>query len=170
MWLSKKLQEIIRTITQEDATISTEKYLHNHGVKKDGIRQIDDEKITSTEAYLRGNGINQNSLVVETLETTREKHLLKSKTIVLWSLVAPMSIIPVWLMVLLTLPGFGRTQMSEKVQLAILSAIATDYLGLYYVVTRNLFPASETCTCKKNEDKDEQEKQKKVNQEFSSKR
>jgi hypothetical protein len=74
-------------------------------------------------------------------------HLLKSKTIVLWSLVAPMSIIPIWLMVLLTLPSLGRTQMSEKLQLAILAAIATDYIGLYYVVTRNLFPAAGTCGC-----------------------
>lgn len=158
--LQRRIQEVIQGGSRK--TISVESYLLSHNVRKGAIKLIDDEKITSTESYLKGNGINANSFVVNTLEDAREMHLIRSRTIVLWNLVVPMSIIPIWLVVLLTLPSFGRTQMSEKLQLAILAAIATDYLGLYYVVTRNLFPASEACSCKKsslNQAKDDQEKQ-----------
>lgn len=55
-----------------------------------------------------------------------------------------MSIAPFWLMALLSLPAFNvKEAYSEKMQAAFLTALASDFIGLYYVITRDLFPKGE---------------------------
>jgi len=53
-----------------------------------------------------------------------------------------MSVAPFWLMMLLSLPVFNIKPYGEKMQAALLTALVSDFIGLYYVVTRDLFPKS----------------------------
>ncbi len=51
-----------------------------------------------------------------------------------------MYVVPVWLIIMLTLPAFKVKAFSERMQILLLGALASDIVGLCYVVTRNLFP------------------------------
>jgi hypothetical protein len=58
--------------------------------------------------------------------------------IILCSLMAPMIFIPFWLM--WTLSPINAKQYSERMQGAFLAALASDVMGLCWIVTRDLFP------------------------------
>jgi hypothetical protein len=65
---------------------------------------------------------------------------LFQRKLVLGSQLIPMCVIPIWLMVILSLPAFGNKAYSEKMQAGFLAALATNALGLCYVIARDLFP------------------------------
>lgn len=67
-------------------------------------------------------------------------HRINARRVILYSFVFPMSVIPIWLMILLTLSITGKAKMSPAVELGVLTAIAGDFAGLYCIVTRDLFP------------------------------
>lgn len=70
---------------------------------------------------------------------------LRARTEVLHALRVPMYIVPCWLMLILSLPAINhpwlnKNAYSERVQFALIGALASDILGLCWVVTRDLFP------------------------------
>lgn len=91
----------------------------------------------------QGVDINVNS-VDDIIELKRANHLIDSRTTILRIIVVPMSIVPIWLMIILTLSMFGKIEMSEKMKFAFLGAITGDFLGLCYIVTRDLFPQGDS--------------------------
>ena len=78
--------------------------------------------------------------VDDVIKIKQAKHRIMSRTVILYSLVVPMSIIPIWLMGIFTFSVSGKAHMSQTLQLSMLGAIAVDFAGLYYVVTSDLFP------------------------------
>jgi hypothetical protein len=66
-----------------------------------------------------------------------------------------MSIAPFWLMALLSLPAFDKKPYSETMQAAFLAALVSDFVGLYYVITRDLFPKGEAPHRKAGKDETE---------------
>jgi hypothetical protein len=72
-----------------------------------------------------------------------------------------MSIVPIWLMVLLSLPAFGKKPYSEAMQAAFLTGLVSDFVGLYYVITRDLFPqgssSSKNNSKKENDQNDDED-------------
>jgi hypothetical protein len=75
------------------------------------------------------------------------QHRIDSRDKVLRSLIIPMYVIPCWLLLMLSVsvikhPLLNNSAFSEKVQLALLGTLATDVLGLCFLVTRDLFPQS----------------------------
>ena len=85
-------------------------------------------------------------------------HRINSRRVILYSFVVPMSIIPIWLMILLTLSVTGRAKMSPAVELGSLTAIAGDFAGLYCIVTRDLFPQGKPGNDDDNDDDDDGDK------------
>jgi hypothetical protein len=65
---------------------------------------------------------------------------LFQRKLVLGSQLIPMCVIPIWLMVMLSLPAFGHKAYSERMQAGFLAALATNALGLCYIIARDLFP------------------------------
>ncbi|HEY9629941.1 MAG TPA: hypothetical protein V6C84_21765 [Coleofasciculaceae cyanobacterium] len=140
----RRLPKFLSTGTRKKP-LSTQRWLEKRRVRCHSVstQVIDDSKVESTEQYLSDRGIGKTSLKAETAETLRireAKHRLGARTAVLMSLLVPMSIAPFWLMVLLTLPALGRTHYSEGMQAAFLAALVSDFVGLYHVITRDLFP------------------------------
>jgi hypothetical protein len=79
---------------------------------------------------------------------------LFQRKLVLGSQLIPMCVIPIWLMVILSLPAFGNKAYSEKMQAGLLAALATNALGLCYIIARDLFPLG-----RDDPDNQDQEKQ-----------
>lgn len=125
--------------------ISTEDFLMQNGIPPgsihcaDAIENIPLEEIT-TDEYLTARNIKTEDLTVEGRKNARLEHHLASRTKVLAALVIPMYIVPVWLMIMLSLPAFRIKAFSERMQILLLGALASDIVGLCYVVTRDLFP------------------------------
>ncbi|MBD3883519.1 hypothetical protein IFO70_17260 [Phormidium tenue FACHB-886] len=123
--------------------LSTQKYLEKHKISSNAIiiHIVVDEKLESTQDYLEKLNIKSDAITTEIdLRTAEAKHRLTSRTIVLLSLVVPMAIAPFWLMVLLSLPALGKKPYSEAMQVAFLAGLVSDFAGLYYVITQDLFP------------------------------
>lgn len=99
----------------------------------------------ATDKFLKQKGIAVNTAVVAMSDAEARayelRHRLGARTTILWTLVLPMAIVPFWLMIQLSLPIFNIKPHSEKMQLGLLAALATDVVGLFYVVTRDLFPS-----------------------------
>ncbi len=91
--------------------------------------------------YLSSQNINRDDFTTtKGRKSARLKHQLTSRTKVLTALIIPMYVAPIWLMVMISLPAFNIKSFSERMQFALLSALASDLIGLCYVVTRDLFP------------------------------
>lgn len=123
--------------------ISTQRWLERQGIRRTDAVQvhlIDQDKIESTEEFLQQHGVGKSAVVTDPLQQAEFKHRLNSRTIILLSLVVPMSIAPFWLMALLSLPAFDKRPYSDAMQAAFLTALVSDFVGLYYVITRDLFP------------------------------
>lgn len=138
----------------DETNLSTQKWLKKQGVHSSDLQVqiIDDEKIESTEDYLSARGVDRSALITDELRRAEARHRLNSRKLVLLSLVVPMSIAPFWLMVLLSLPAFDKKPYSERMQVAFLAALVSDFAGLYYVITRDLFPRGEAA--RRNSSKD----------------
>ena len=126
-----------------DESIDIQKWLSKNGVSKDSfnIYIVEKEKLSSTEEFLEERGIDQDSLSTNESAHIEMKHQHFARNLILLSLVIPMSIVPFWLMALLSLPIFiERKIYSGSMQAAFLAALVSDYVGLYYIVTSDLFP------------------------------
>lgn len=118
--------------------ISTEAYLKTVGIEPDGVQiQHQNQEILSTEEFLQQEGVKE-----EAIRETRadNAHRRTSRMLILLSVVSMSTLIPLWLMTLLTLTGLGKAKFSEQMQLAILGTGIADIVGLCYVVTSDLFP------------------------------
>jgi hypothetical protein len=129
---------------QNSRTIYTQQWLGKHKISQQAIiiSMVNDKKVESLQVYLdkhhlQGDAIETSEDKIKMAEATQR---LSARNLILWSLVVPMSVIPFWLMGLLTFNSLGRIKLSESLQVGILAAVASDYLGLYYVVTQDLFP------------------------------
>lgn len=117
---------------------SLDDYLDSHGVPKDAIKSLHEEKIADAS------------------------HRRQARTIILWILSLQMLIIPIWLMVLLTLPIFNDKdsgKISERMQAGFLAAVATDFAGLYYIMTRDLFPQGSSGKPRRKKDEEDPEEE-----------
>lgn len=127
--------------------VSTQKWLERRGIRRADavqIHPVNSERIESTEEFLRRRGVDKSAVVTDDLKQAEFRHRLNSRTIILLSLVVPMSIAPFWLMVLLSLPAFDKKPYPDAMQAAFLTALVSDFVGLYYVITRDLFPQGES--------------------------
>lgn len=82
--------------------------------------------------------------VKDVIELKQADNRINARKTILRIIVIPMTIVPIWLMVMLTLSMFGKIEMSEKMKFAFLGAITGDFLGLCYIVTRDLFPQGDS--------------------------
>ena len=141
----------------EETKISVETYLSKHRIGKDALRiqEIDGETVQSTDAFLAEKGVGKMALTADEVRRVELRHRLSARMTILWSLVVPMSIVPLWLMVLLSLPAFGNQAYKGPMQGLFLTALVSDFAGLYFVVTRDLFPhGNDSGKRKKPADKD----------------
>lgn len=125
--------------TESQKDVSTEDFLDTYGISENSMdAHMSDVEVTSLNDVLP-----QDSLISPTNEMEKREfeHRIKLRNVILYSLIMPMAIIPIWLMILLTIPVFDRdSDVSEPMQLAYLTAVASDFIGLYYIITRDLFP------------------------------
>jgi hypothetical protein len=99
-----------------------------------------ESEVQATEEFLARKNVPRSGI---TIAEERERHHMRSQTVVLWSLVVPMSVIPFALIGLLYLSGTNKLEFDSSTEKALLGAIAIDYFGLYYIITRNLFPTDQ---------------------------
>jgi hypothetical protein len=126
--------------------LSTQRYLETYKIFNDAIilHIVADEKVEFAQDYLEKFNVESDAITTDhDLRTAEAKHRLTSRTIVLLSLVVPMAIAPFWLMALLSLPAFGKKPYSEVMQAAFLAGLVSDFAGLYFVITQDLFPQGE---------------------------
>lgn len=123
--------------SQQEA--STQAFLGAHGISESSIETHDGALLTTNvDDYLPQDAFISPEDELRKLEL---EHRLKLRRLVLYALIIPMAIIPIWLMVLLTVPAFNKdAKISETMQIAYLTAVASDFIGLYYIITRDLFP------------------------------
>jgi hypothetical protein len=117
-----------------------EEYLTNLGLPKESLtaRIIEVETL---QEYLQENQVESSGIAIKNnLEIKKEYFILAGRTIILMIISVQMLIIPFRLLSLFENSFYGKVEMSEKMQIAILSAVAGDLAGLYYIVTRDLFP------------------------------
>lgn len=104
------------------------------------IVTVEPDRTVQTEDFLERKNVPKSGF---TISEEKERHRMRSQAVVLWSLVVPMAVIPFGLIGLLFLSGTDKLEFDGTTEKALLGAIAVDYFGLYYVITRNLFPADQ---------------------------
>ena len=129
----------------DEEQLSTKQWLKKRGVHNPDfqVHIVNAERIESTEEFLKSHGVDRSAVITDELRKAEVEHRINSRRLVLLSLIVPMSIAPFWLMVLLSLPAFDKKPYSESMQAAFLAALVSDFVGLYYVITRDLFPKGE---------------------------
>lgn len=129
----------------DEGPLSTRTWLEKRGIHNTDLQVhiVDTKKIEFTEDYLKAHGIDRSAVITDELRKAEAEHRINSRRLILLSLIVPMSIAPFWLMVLLSLPAFDKNPYSESMQAAFLAALVSDFVGLYYVITRDLFPKGE---------------------------
>lgn len=138
------LKVISGTKNSVKKTLSIEEYLAKHRISEDAI-EIVDQKNNIIDEFLDRHGIDEDALrTVEGRKGVLLKHRLLSRTILLYTLTAPMVIIPFWLMWALS-PGNFKGY-SERMQFALLGVLSMDVLGLCTIVTRDLYPNGKHCS------------------------
>jgi hypothetical protein len=106
------------------------------------VHVVEDEKIESTQEYLQNNRIELT--IEEEMMIKNHNHRITSRNIILWSIIFPMSAIPILFSILLTLSFLDKINIKQPVQIALISTIAAEYVGgIYFAVTRDLFPQGE---------------------------
>lgn len=135
-----------------------EEYLTSLGLSQESLNA----KIVEVEvaqAYLQENKVESSDLTIkDNLEVKKEYFILAGRTIILMIISVQMLIIPFRLLSLFEDSFSDKVKMSEKMQIAILGAVAGDLAGLYYIVTRDLFPKGGNGRKKDNNSDDEDKK------------
>lgn len=141
-WLRKRVK-----VTEEAQQVPSEKVVSTtdflgKNAAGDGSMELhsDERDVTLTDDVIAPKSITspEDEYVDEEL-----RQRLELRKWVLLPLVIPMAVIPIWLMVLLSVPVFNeKANVSERMQIGYLAAVASDFFGLYYIVTRDLFPNS----------------------------
>jgi hypothetical protein len=128
---------------KDDAAVYTQQWLEKRriGQKAITISAVSDVKIASLEEFFDKHHLPRGAIATSEaqIKIAEATQRLEARSIILWSLVVPMSVIPFWLMGLLTFNSLGKIKLPENLQSGILVAVVSDYLGLYYVVTQDLF-------------------------------
>ncbi|KAM3089821.1 hypothetical protein ACKFKG_32380 [Phormidesmis sp. 146-35] len=139
--------------------ITTEEFLRLAGIDQNSFKIIssDLKKTQTTDEFLKEHGVGKDALTADQARSFELRHRLTARMIILGSLVAPMSIAPFWLMALLSLPAFGLKPYSEAMQAGLLAGLVSDVAGLYYVVTRDLFPKGQSSNTKSSNTKSKEE-------------
>ncbi|MGB3518030.1 MAG: hypothetical protein WBA43_16355 [Elainellaceae cyanobacterium] len=115
-----------------------DQYLKDQGLTDETVKIVEPVENPINEF------IDRHSLYEDTLKTVEGrkgaelKHRLNARMVVLYALIAPMVVIPFWLMWLLS-PG-NIDKYEEEMQGALLGALASNVLGLCWIITRDLFP------------------------------
>jgi hypothetical protein len=118
--------------------------------------------------YIDRNNLSASSISIEDIKdihaisskTKALDHRLRSRSIILWPVVIITSVIPIWIMILITFSGLGNIKFSEKMQLSLLGAGVVDFLGLCYIVATDLYPKGrfkENIKSENNSKKEEEE-------------
>ena len=140
--LLRRFQEGIRQNNEEDLQdISIKDFWHKHGLEDDSMdANVSDVEVTSPDDVLPPESLTSTEHD-DVLKRRELEHRLKLRRLILSRLVVPMAIIPIWLMVLLTVPVFDKNSgVSDTMQMAYLTAVVSDFAGLYWIITRDLFP------------------------------
>lgn len=132
-------------IQDNQAPLSTDSFLNIYGVHNNSM----DASISEIEVASSDDFLPPDSLIAaggdRDIERKEIEHRLRLRNIILYALITPMAVIPIWLMVLLSVPVFNKeSAVSERMQIAYLAAVASDFVGLYYIITRDLFPDGKT--------------------------
>lgn len=145
-----------------DASISLETFLANYRIGDDALKVEVAQEVTdyaSPDEYLSQHGISENAIAFEEIKA-EASHRRQARTVILGVLAVQMLVIPIWLMILLTLPIVNE-QASKKIspamQGAYLAAVATDFAGLYYIITRDLFPKGSNGKLRRKDNEDDEE-------------
>jgi hypothetical protein len=137
---SKSSSDIV-TLKQDVSVneMSTEDYLKTIGVESDGVQIMNqNHEIVSTEEFLQQEGVKEQAILLEIKANNEHRRI--ARMLVLLPVMSMSTIIPLWLMILLTLTGLGKAKFSEQMQFAILGTGIADIVGLCYLVTSDLFP------------------------------
>lgn len=139
-----------------------DEYLNAKGITPDSFQVSDPETRPIGKIYASQTveqlKIGDDDLDLQTDEGRKGaelQHRITSRSTVLKALVVPMYIIPLWLMVILSLPAMKITVYTERMQLTFLGALASDVIGLCYVVTRDLFPKGSSDRDDETEEQDD---------------
>lgn len=143
---------------------SIKAFLEYYNIDDEAIRVYVVEslvEIESTDDYLNRYGVPEGSIksLREEIKSEVERsHKNGERGIILKVLAVQMLVIPLWMMVLLTLAAFEEdVDISQPMQGAYLTAVASDFAGLYYIVTRDLFPRGNGRSSKDDDDDDDAE-------------
>ena len=145
----------------DSKTRSTQEFLKKLNIGDFELHLINDEgdknKVVSTQDFLEQLGVSE--FAIKTADVKAEgNHRRISRMIVLLTVIPMSTIIPVWLLVLLTLSGLGHAKFSEQLQLGLIGAGILDCFGLCYIVTSDLFPNGKSSkgSRSKNSDSDQE--------------
>ena len=145
----RKTHDQKRDSSQEVGSLSTNSFLDIYGVHNNSMNaSISDIEVTSLDDVLPPDSLIATEQY-RSMEKRELEHRLRLRNVILYALIAPMAAIPIWLMVLLTVPVFNKeSDVSERMQIAYLAAVASDFVGLYYIITRDLFPNGKSSNAK----------------------
>jgi hypothetical protein len=156
-------------------TLSTEDYLRQFGIDQSAILDVSDQGISDivpieadTDKFLEefarrhSPGLSKAEIQGQTkiFDLTKEEERraadmtqrLWFRRTVLFTQLVPMCLIPLWLVVILSLPVFGVKQYSEDMQKGFLGALATNAFGICLIIARDIFPlGKEEGKSKKND-------------------
>jgi len=132
------IKQLKKHASIDEPDVSVEGFLGEHGIDELSIQaQTAEIEVQSTADYIP---VNSFSSPEDELRKMELEHRIKLRSMLLYPLIIPMTIIPIWLMVLLTIPAINpNSKLSETLQIAYLTAVASDFAGLYYIITRDLF-------------------------------
>lgn len=131
-----------------------EEYFAKIGISEESF-QAKIVEVETPQGYLEENKVEGSAIQIKNnLEIGQSIFILVGRTIIFGIISIQMLIIPFRLLTLFESSFLepNKIEMSEKVQISILGAIAGDFAGLYYIVTRHLFPQGGKSSKKEKED------------------
>lgn len=149
--------DFIPEISSNNPLEINEKYFSGLGISQESFKaKIID--VETPQEYLQENKVESSAIRIKSnLEIGQQIFILVARTLILGIISIQMLFIPFRLLSALE-SSFSdeKVEISETVQVAILGAIAGDFAGLYYIVTRHLFPKGENGSKKDNNDSEEE--------------